>query len=163
MARNTKVLAGNRGKPITAFFALANKSSRQPGSSPNASSPRFASQARGDTPQNGESSSKLNPSNNHLSINIVNDAKCPTSGPMSPRRSERVRSASLQPPAAVISTLKRTREPDTQMTVPNLGRVRTADRRKGKFDSDSEDNTGGAVIYVTSVCGISKFQHNPSN
>jgi len=152
MAKNTKVSTGNRGKQITAFFAIANKSSRQ-ASSPNSS--RLKAQGRADT-QNGEGISKLDPSNNNLSINVSNGAKGPNSGPMSPRRSERVKPVTLQPPA-VISTLKRTREPETQPKFPHLGRVRNADRRKIKFDSGSEDDTGGAVVYVTSVCGISNF------
>lgn len=157
MTRNTKASSDNRGKPITAFFALAPKSSRQQSSLPNTSESRLPSQARVDTPHNGEIPSKSHPPNSHRLINVAIGADGSASGPLLPRRSDRMRQVSIQP-VSVITSLKRTRDPDTQLTsppTPKSDRVRTINRRKGKFGIGSEDDdNSGAVIHVKSVCGI---------
>ena len=131
MAKDKKAPLATQGKQITAFFALANKTSKsQAATSQNTSLSLRSPQAREEP--NKSASAKL------------------TGGPMSGvthRRSDR--GIHLQAP----TSLKRGRTPDTQLkpASTNSNRRKTHVRRKNKFETDSEDDANDAVIYVNSV------------
>lgn len=140
MAKDKKAPLASQGKPITAFFALANKTSKSPAAtSPNASLLHTSLLSRVGSPQAREEPNKW------VSTKL-------TGGPMSGvtlRRSDR--GTHLQ----AATSLKRGRTPDSPLKPPtNSNRHKAHARHKNKFETDSEDDTNDAVIYVNSVCAF---------
>ncbi|KJA14138.1 hypothetical protein HYPSUDRAFT_49434 [Hypholoma sublateritium FD-334 SS-4] len=162
MAKNAKKPPVHNGKPITAFFAPRSSV----GSSPQGASRSSGKQASRMTsspvalgnaiqPVSNPGLSALKSAQKSSISAIVDSLKV---SPNSPRRSERNQSSSgpLMPPVAV-APLKRLRSPSllaaTAMPEPVAsGNCEVSvERRKSKYDSDSEMEKMQNAIYVSST------------
>ncbi|KAF9529383.1 hypothetical protein CPB83DRAFT_893485 [Crepidotus variabilis] len=154
MAKTAKKTVTNPGKPITAFFTKAAKTPSSPAaplSSQNAPLLRTSSLATVENVHVDKQALAIsNKTNGVVQKSASGSKEKAQSGAVSTRRSER---RSLQPAPSITSALKRARTPDLQPVARKhtSGRVKTPERRKSKFDTDSEsDPTAQEVIYVKS-------------
>ena len=165
MAKNAKKPPVHNGKPITAFFAPRSSlgTSSQDASRPSGkqaaktTSSTVASENAMQLVATPEHSILKDSQKSPIQPDAIVDPSKVSSNP--PRRSERNQSSfgSLMPPIAVAS-LKRLRSPSllaaTAMPEPVASDdcdVLSIEARKSKFDSNSEMEQAGNVIYVNST------------
>lgn len=175
MAKNTKKRTTAHGKPITDFFTLASKPNPQSGKSWVSPSMSQASSSQ-DIRATGASKTTGMLLDKSKVASIA--SKCLTESSSKPHDHELLddsKTSSSQYPmeassskplfasSAATSSLKRVRSPDFQTharaSTPLNDRkvrsdsVKTPDRRRGKFDSDSDIETPNTIVYVNStVC-----------
>lgn len=165
MAKISKVTSNNQRKPITAFFSPANKGGLSKNLSQDTPLSRVSSQSQSVAPQAGAQwPSKLKLTNGSTATRALCGSKgseaqrilgTPT------RKSERRanQQTSFLSSSAPVSSLKRSRTPDAQLRMPSKSissHPKTPERRKNKFDTDSDSDTSNldAVVHVKSVRGI---------
>lgn len=171
MAKNTKKGTTSQVKSITDFFTPASKP--HPQASKSRVAPSVPSQAN--SPQNvsvtGASETTgvlLNKSKvvsvaskpSIESLSRVRGFECLGESESSSQYS--TKTGLSKPSIATISSLKRVRSPDFQAHVrastPFNGKkaqpnsVKPLDRRRGKFDSDSDVEMPNTIVYVSTVC-----------
>ena len=157
MAKTARLSSTNHGKPITAFFAPANRGGRPPKPSPDAPLSHVSSQSQG--AQGIQQSSKLKSTNGSSTTKTTSGSQDYEAQRTPTRRSERranQQTSFLSSPAPIFS-LKRVRTPDAQLRSPSkTDNPKTPTRRKNKFDTDSDSDTNSLnkVIYVKSVRDI---------
>lgn len=166
MAKNAKKPPIHNGKPITAFFARSSKG--PPGSSQDAS--RTTTQSLTKSPSKTDSENADNSMNLSQSSRIA--LKSPTKtasavspeAPGTPRHSEKnsTLKTPLMSPVSKVS-VKRSRSPELQAPQTPLattvgenlnGSRRFPERRKSKFDSESEVDQSSNVINVYSTVSL---------
>lgn len=167
MARNEKKGTITHGKPITDFFTLASKPHPKSRVSPSMSSQASPSQDIIAT-RASEITETLNKSKvaSIVSKPPINSSSEPHSRQFLDGSSTKTRP--LFASSAPTSSLKRVRSPDFQAharaSAPHNKRalsdtVKTPDRRRDIFDSDSDIEMPNTVIYVNStVCHSSMSQ-----
>jgi hypothetical protein len=158
MAKSARVTSTNHGRPITSFFAPANRGGRPPNSSPDAPLSHVSSQPQGGA-QGIQQSSKSKSTNGLSTTKVTSGSKDSEAQQTPTRRSERRanQQTSFLSPGASIPSLKRVRTPDAQLRSPSkTGNPKTRTRRTNKFDtdSDSDANNLSRVVYVKSVRDI---------
>jgi len=154
MAKSARVTSTNHGRPITAFFAPANRGGRPLNSSADAP---LSSQSQSGS-QGVQQSSKSKSTNGLSATKVTYESK--DSEAQQTRRSERRanQQTSFLSPGASVPSLKRVRTPDAQLRSPSkTGNPKPRTRRTNKFDtdSDSDANNLNRVVYVKSVRDIS--------
>ncbi|KAF8973202.1 hypothetical protein BDZ97DRAFT_1912770 [Flammula alnicola] len=177
MAKNAKKPIVHHGKPITAFFT---RSSKAPPTSQDAPS----SSAETGSLKKSSSHASITLNGFEPSENAVVTSKSPQSASKSPvksvstitslsgttvhspRSSERgTTSQILVVPSASTASRKRSRSPDVlsskRSSTPNHsgklpGTLKSPERRKNKFDSDSEVEDFDAIIYVKSTPNLKR-------
>jgi len=147
-AKNTPI---SHDKPITAFFTRANKTP--------SSHDAHSYSAKNGLSANLEVTGKKNPSTTVSSL--LENASKPSTRPSNvATRAQSTRARSIEAQAALISplstsSLKRSRSPDIQHTKLSTPKAvqNLKPRQRSKFDSDSESESKGVVVYVkATVC-----------
>ena len=153
MAKNAKKLPTNHNKPITAFFTRASKG---PSSFQDARSSPAKKASSASLEVTGDISSSIT-----VTSSLANASK-PTSRTSNvATRAQSTQGRSVDTQAALMtpsaSSLKRSRSPDIQpskLPTPQKASQNTKSRQRSKFDSDSEPETRGVVVYVKATVGI---------
>ena len=165
MAKNAKKGTNTQGKPITDFFTLAGKSHSQPSKS-------RVSPSQASSSQNVRATETTGVSDRSKVASIVSK---PSIEPLSKAYGRSFLDGSESGSSAktrslfASSSLKRVRSPDFQTRAcastsfnnkkAPSDAVKISDRRRGKFDSDSDIEMSNTVIYVnSSVCHSSILQ-----